>query len=50
MPDLLLSIFRFLRMLLSGHQALVIENVALRLQLAALLMQAHPAPSPLRVF
>ena len=34
MPALLLSIFRFVR-LLSGHQALAIENAALRLQLAA---------------
>jgi hypothetical protein len=35
MPALLLSIFRFVRLLLSGHQALAIENAALRLQLAA---------------
>ena len=34
MPAVLLSIFRFVR-LLSGHQALAIENAALRLQLAA---------------
>ena len=32
---LLLSIFRFVRLPLSGHQAIAIENVALRLQLAA---------------
>jgi putative transposase len=32
---LLLSISRFVRLLLSGHQALAIENAALRLQLAA---------------
>jgi hypothetical protein len=35
MPELLLSIFRFVRLLLSGHQAVAIENAALRLQLAA---------------
>jgi hypothetical protein len=32
---LVLSIFRFVRLLLSGHQAIAIENAALRLQLAA---------------
>jgi hypothetical protein len=31
MPALLLSIFRFVRLLLSGHQAIAIENAALRL-------------------
>ena len=36
MPALLLSIFRFVRLLLSGQQAIAIENAALRLQLAAL--------------
>ena len=35
MPALLLSIFRFVRLLMSGHQAIAIENAALRLQLAA---------------
>src|SRR5260370_17261896 len=35
MPALVLSIFRFVRLLLSGHQAIAIENAALRLQLAA---------------
>ena len=35
MPDLLLSIFRFARLLLIGQQAIAIENAALRLQLAA---------------
>jgi hypothetical protein len=35
MPALLLSIFRFVRLLLSSHQAIAIENAALRLQLAA---------------
>src|SRR5262249_18925619 len=35
MPALLLSFFRFVRLLLSGHQAVAIENAALRLQLAA---------------
>ena len=32
MPDLFLSIFRFVRLLFSGHQAVAIENAALRLQ------------------
>jgi putative transposase len=32
---LLLSVFRFVRLLLSGHQAVAIENAALRMQLAA---------------
>ena len=36
MPALLLFIFRFVRLLLSGHQAIAIENAALRLQLAAI--------------
>src|SRR5260370_12798838 len=35
MPALLLSVIRFVRLLLSGHQAVAIENAALRLQLAA---------------
>src|SRR5947207_14350990 len=35
MPALLLSVIRFVRLLLSGHQAIAIENAALRLQLAA---------------
>jgi len=35
MPELLLSIIRFIRLLLGGHQAIAIENAALRLQLAA---------------
>src|SRR6476659_8617229 len=35
MPELVLSAIRFLRLLLSGHQAVAIENAALRLQLAA---------------
>ena len=35
MPVLVLSVIRFLRLLLSGHQAIAIENAALRLQLAA---------------
>src|SRR5215471_18501985 len=35
MPVLLLSVIRFVRLLLSGHQAVAIENAALRLQLAA---------------
>ena len=35
MPVFFLSIFRFVRLLLSGHQSVAIENAALRLQLAA---------------
>jgi putative transposase len=35
MPALLLSVIRFVRLRLSGHQAVAIENAALRLQLAA---------------
>src|SRR6516165_3706474 len=35
MPVLFLSIFRFVRLLLSGHQAIAVENAALRIQLAA---------------
>ena len=35
MPALLLSVIRFVRLLLSSHQAVAIENAALRLQLAA---------------
>jgi len=35
MPALLPFIFRFVQLLLSGHQAIAIENAALRLQLAA---------------
>jgi hypothetical protein len=35
MASLLLSIFRFVRLFLSGHQTVAIENAALRLQLAA---------------
>src|SRR5262249_20405852 len=35
MPELLLSVIRFIRLLLSGHQAIAIENAALRRQLVA---------------
>jgi hypothetical protein len=35
MPALLLSIFRLVRLLMSGHQAIAIETATLRLQLAA---------------
>src|ERR1700757_47108 len=35
MPVLFLLIFRFVRLLLSGHQAVAIENAALRMQIAA---------------
>src|ERR1700739_3110044 len=36
MPLLLLFVFRFVRLLLSGHQGVAIENAALRMQIAAL--------------
>ena len=35
MPVLFMSVFRFVRLLLSGHHAVAIENAALRMQLAA---------------
>ena len=35
MPTLILSLFRFVRLLFSGHAAVAIENGALRVQLAA---------------
>jgi hypothetical protein len=35
MPILVLSLFRFVRLLLSGHVAVAMENAALRLQLVA---------------
>src|SRR5215472_4796943 len=35
MPALFLFTFRFFRLLMSGHQAVALENAALRLQLAA---------------
>jgi putative transposase len=35
MPVLFLFAFRFVRLLLSGHQAIAIENAALRMQIAA---------------
>ena len=35
MPVILLCVFRFVRLLFSGHQAVAVENLALRLQLAA---------------
>ena len=35
MPTFLLFLFRFARLLFSGHAALALENAALRLQLAA---------------
>src|SRR5215472_15945825 len=35
MPALFLFLFRFFRLLMSGHQAVALENAALRLQLAA---------------
>src|SRR5436190_13480673 len=35
MPVLLLFVFRFVRLLLNGHQTVAIENAALRMQIAA---------------
>ena len=35
MPTLLVLLFRFARLLFSGHAAVAVENAALRLQLAA---------------
>src|SRR5215472_14561996 len=35
MPNLLLLLFRFARLLFSGHAAVAVENGALRLQLSA---------------
>jgi hypothetical protein len=35
MPVLFLSVFRFVRLFLSGHQAIAIENAALRMQIGA---------------
>ncbi len=35
MPSLFLSLFRFVRLLLSGHVAIAMENAALRMQIAA---------------
>ena len=35
MPVLFLFAFRFVRLLLNGHQAIVIESAALRMQIAA---------------
>ena len=35
MPTLVLFLFRFARLLFSGHAALAVENAALRLQLDA---------------
>jgi len=35
MPVLLLFVFRFVRLLLSGHQTVALENAALRMQIAA---------------
>jgi len=35
MDTIILCLFRFVRLLGSGHQAVAVENLALRLQLAA---------------
>ena len=35
MPAVLSYVFRFFRLLLSGHQGVAIENTALRMQIAA---------------
>jgi hypothetical protein len=52
MPVLLLFVFRFIRLLLSGHQAVAIENAALRMQIAAFQRKRrHPLLTTLdRVF
>src|SRR4029453_11287646 len=42
MPAFLLLLFRFLRLLLSGHQAVAIENAALRMQIAAFQRKKKP--------
>jgi hypothetical protein len=49
---LFLLVFRFVRLLLSGHQAVVLENAALRMQIAAFQQKRkHPLLTTLdRVF
>ena len=42
MPGLLLCLIRFIRLLLSGHQAIALENAALRVQLAAFERKRRP--------
>ena len=39
MPVIILCLFRFVRLLGSGHQAIAVEKLALRLQLAAFKLQ-----------
>jgi hypothetical protein len=47
MPSFFLSIFRFVRLLLSGHGAVAMENAALRVQLAAFQrMRKRPVLTP----
>ena len=41
MPLLLLFVFRFVRLLLSGHQAVAIENAALRMLWLANILSAR---------
>src|ERR1700747_1135442 len=52
MPVLFLLFFRFVRLLLSGHQAVALENAALRMQIAAFQRKRkHPLLTTLdRVF
>lgn len=42
MPGLLLCLIRFIRLLLSGHQGIALENAALRVQLAAFQRKRRP--------
>src|SRR6516162_1841336 len=42
MPTLVLFLFRFARLLFSGHAAVAVENAALRLQLAAFQRKRRP--------
>jgi hypothetical protein len=44
MPAFLLFVIRFVRLLLTGHQAVAIENAALRLQLAAFQRKQRKRP------
>src|SRR4051812_32204693 len=43
MAVLLLLVFRFIRLLLSGHHAVALENAALRMQIAAFSAKAKTA-------
>src|SRR5947209_2043676 len=46
MPVVILCMFRFVRLLGSGHQAIAVENLALRLQLAAFKRKRKRPPCP----